>query len=127
MILKVTNVAFSLSALAMRSLPPSGKEHWLKTREVIDDPCLNAFAIAWQRELVRQKLFNSTIRKEGARKNSVMLSANRKTGIPSSLFNGCCVRRTDSRFVSVVKAEHNVAVFSKEKPALLVSNRVIAG
>jgi hypothetical protein len=55
---------------------PSGKVHWLRTKEVIDDPCLNAIAFTWQSELVRQRKRNSTNRKEGSRKNSVMPSGN---------------------------------------------------
>jgi hypothetical protein len=81
MIRKVVNVAFSLSALAIRSLPPSGKEHSSRTREAIDDPFGNAVAKAWQSEFVKQNRFNSTIRKDGARKKSVIISGTWKVGL----------------------------------------------
>jgi hypothetical protein len=76
---------------------------------VIDDPCLHAIAIAWQSELVKQESRNSTHRKEGTLKNSVMLSGDWKVGnssLPSRL------RTADSRFGSVVKAEHKVSPIS---------------
>jgi hypothetical protein len=77
---------------------------------VIEDPCFNAVAIASQSKLVKLKKRNSTVRKAGALKNSVMLSASRKVATSSSLPSWRS-RTADSRFGSVVKAEHNAAAF----------------
>jgi hypothetical protein len=59
-IFKIFNVPFSFIALAICSLPPSGKVHSCRFREVIEDPSFNAIAVASQSELVRQ---NSTLAK----------------------------------------------------------------
>jgi hypothetical protein len=65
---KVVNVVFSLDALEFVP-PPSGKEHAYRTRSDRRS-CLNAIAVAWQRELVKQNLPTSRFARKVGRNNS---------------------------------------------------------